>query len=135
MYTSQDFVAEVKELTHGQGCAVVYDSVGATTFNGSLECLQPLGTLVLFGQSSGPVPAFDPAVLSAKGSLFLTRPTLFHYVAKPADLQATATELFDVVSRQAVKIEIGRTYPLKEVAQAHQDLEDRLTMGASILLP
>ena len=135
LYNSQDFVAEVKAVTNGEGCAVVYDSVGKTTFAGSLDCLRPMGMLVLFGQSSGPVPAFDPALLSAKGSLFLTRPTLFTYSAKPADLQAMAAELFQVVGDGIVKIEVSQTYALADTAQAHRDLEARKTTGASILLP
>ena len=135
LYNTQDFVAEVKTITKGEGCNVVYDSVGATTFLGSLDCLKPLGMLVLFGQSSGPVSSFDPALLASKGSLFLTRPSLFAYTAKPADLQATAQDLFDVVASGAVKIEIGHRYALKDTALAHQDLESRKTTGASILVP
>lgn len=135
LYNTQDFVAEVKDITKGEGCNVVYDSVGATTFLGSLNCLKPLGMLVLFGQSSGPVGAFDPALLASKGSLFLTRPSLFAYTSKPTDLQTTAQDLFDVVASGAVKIEIGHRYQLKNTAQAHQDLESRKTTSASILLP
>jgi len=135
LYKTEDFVARVKQITGGKGCAAVYDSVGQTTFNGSLDCLKPLGMLALFGQSSGKVPPFDPAVLAAKGSLFLTRPSLFAYTAQRADLLATAKDLFDVVLSGAVKIEIGRTYALKDAAQAHLDLEARETTGASILLP
>ena len=135
LYTSQDFVAEVKKITDGQGCAVVYDSVGQTTFMGSLDCLQPMGMLALFGQSSGSVPAFDPGLLASKGSLFLTRPSLFTYTAKPQDLQASAKDLFDVVGSGAVKITVQNTYALKDAAQAHRDLEARKTTGASVLLP
>ncbi len=135
LYKTEDFVARVKELTDGQGCNVVYDSVGLTTFNGSLDCLKPLGTLALFGQSSGKVPPFDPGLLAAKGSLFLTRPSLFTYSAKRADLVAMAQDLFDVVEQGAVNIEIGHTYALKDAAHAHADLESRETTGASILLP
>ena len=135
LYNSQDFVAEVKAITQGHGCAAVYDSVGKTTFMGSLDCLSPLGTLALFGQSSGSVTSFDPALLAAKGSLFLTRPSLFTYTAKSADLQATAAELFDVVTKGIVKIPINHTYPLANAAQAHRDLESRITTGASVMLP
>ncbi len=135
LYKTEDFVAKVKELTGGKGVRVVYDSVGQTTFMGSLDCLQPLGMMVSFGQSSGKVPPLDIGLLSAKGSLFLTRPTLFTYVAKRNALLATAGELFDVVKRGIVTIEIGKTYPLSDAAQAHRDLESRETTGASILLP
>jgi len=135
LYKTEDFVAKVKEITNGEGCAAVYDSVGLTTFDGSLDCIRPLGTLVLFGQSSGKVPPFDPSILAAKGSLFLTRPTLGTYTAKHEDLVSTANDLFNVVKSGVVKIEIGRTYALKDAAQAHRDLEGRETTGASILLP
>jgi NADPH2:quinone reductase len=135
LYKTEDFVARVKEITDGQGCDVVYDSVGLTTFLGSLDCLKPLGTMALFGQSSGKVPPFDPSLLAAKGSLFLTRPTLFTYAAKRADLVSMANDLFDVVKSGAVKIEIGKSYALKDASQAHRDLESRGTTGASVLLP
>ncbi len=135
VYSREDFVAGVKDITDGAGVAVVYDSVGQTTFDGSLDCLRPLGMLVSFGQSSGKVPPFDSGVLAAKGSLFLTRPTLMTYTAKRSDLVASASELFDVVTSGAVKIEIAHTYPLAEAAQAHRDLEGRKTTGSIVLLP
>ncbi len=135
VYTREDFVARVKEITDGQGVPVVYDSVGADTFTKSLDCLRPLGMMVTFGQSSGPVPLVDTQELSRRGSLFLTRPTLFTYVAKRADLLASAQELFDVVAAGQVKIEINQTYPLKDAAQAHADLAARKTTGSTILLP
>lgn len=134
-YRTENFVERVKELTGGEGVAVVYDSVGKDTFPGSLDCLKPLGLWALFGQSSGPVPPVDLSILNQKGSLFATRPTLFAYVAKRADLVATANELFDVVGKGIVKIEINQTYALKEAAQAHRDLEGRKTTGTTILLP
>jgi NADPH2:quinone reductase len=135
VYTRENFVERVQEITHGEGVAVVYDAVGKAVFMDSLDCLRPLGIMVTFGNASGPVPPFEPAVLSAKGSLFLTRPTLMHYTAKRADLAASATELFDVVNSGAVKIEVQQTYPLAETAQAHRDLEARKTTGSSLLLP
>jgi len=135
VYTSEDFVARVKNITGGAGVPVVYDSVGETTFLKSLDCLSPLGLMVSFGQSSGKVAPFDPGILSAKGSLFLTRPTLMTYTAKRADLVAAATELFGVVDSGAVTIEIGQTYPLAEAAQAHRDLEARRTTGSTLLIP
>ena len=135
LYTSEDFVARVKEITGGAGVPVVYDSVGATTFLKSLDCLAPMGMMVSFGQSSGKVEPFDPGLLSAKGSLFLTRPTLMTYTAKRADLVASAKELFEVVGNGAVKIDIGQTYPLSEAAQAHRDLEARRTTGSTLLIP
>jgi NADPH2:quinone reductase len=128
-------VERVKALTNGTGVPVVYDSVGKTTFMDSLACLRPFGMLVSFGQSSGPVPPFDIGELSRRGSLFLTRPTLVTYGAQRADLLAMATELFEVLASGAVKIEIGARYPLRDVAQAHRDLEARRTAGSSILLP
>ncbi len=134
-YRREDFVARVKELTDGRGCDAVYDSVGKDAFPGSLDCLKPLGYWVLFGQSSGPVPPVDLGILAQKGSLYVTRPTLFVYVAKRADLEKTAQELFDVVSRGIVKVEINQTFPLAEAAEAHRALEGRQTTGATVLLP
>lgn len=134
-YRTENFVEKVRELTDGQGVDVVYDSVGRDTYMGSLDVLKPLGMFACFGQSSGTIPPFDLGLLAQKGSLFVTRPTLFNYVAKRADLEKTASELFDVVSNGAVKIEINQTYALKDVRQAHEDLEARKTTGASILLP
>jgi len=134
-YSSEDFVARVAEITGGRKCDVVYDSVGKDTFAGSLDCLRPRGMLVSFGQSSGSVPPFSVNILSQKGSLFLTRPTLFAYVSGRADLEACAASLFDVVGAGIVKIEINQRYALKDAAQAHIDLEARRTTGTTVLLP
>jgi NADPH2:quinone reductase len=134
-YQHEDFVARVKDITNGQGVNVVYDSVGQATFMKSLDCLRPMGTIVTFGQSSGTVPPFDISLLSTKGSLFLTRPSLMTYTAKREDLIAHARDLFNVVVKGLVKIEICQRYPLSEVQRAHRDLENRKTRGASILLP
>ncbi len=134
-YRSEAFSERVRELTDGAGVPVVYDSVGKDTFEGSLDCLAPMGMMVSFGNASGPVPAFDPGILSAKGSLFLTRPSLIHYTAKREDLVASAEDLFEVVGSGAVKIEVNQTYPLSEAAQAHRDLEARKTTGSTIMLP
>ncbi|WP_018952547.1 quinone oxidoreductase family protein [Thioalkalivibrio sulfidiphilus] len=135
VYTREDFVARVREITGGKGVDAVYDSVGKETFMGSLDCLRPLGMMVTFGNASGPVPAFEPALLAKKGSLFLTRPTLFHYTSTPEDLNWAAGDLFEVVGSGAVKIEINQTYALKDAAQAHRDLEGRKTTGSTVLLP
>jgi NADPH2:quinone reductase len=135
VYTREDFVARVKELTGGEGVPVVYDSVGADTFTKSLDCLRPLGTMVTFGQSAGPVAPVDTQELSKRGSLFLTRPTLFTYIAKRADLVQTAQELFEIVQSGRVKIEVNQTYALKDAAQAHSDLAARKTTGSTVLLP
>ncbi|MBK7975100.1 MAG: quinone oxidoreductase [Deltaproteobacteria bacterium] len=128
----EDFVARVRDITGGAGAAVVYDSVGKDTFSGSLDCLRPMGMLVMFGQSSGVVPTFDLARL-AKGSYFLTRPSLMVYTAKAEDYAAGARELFEVVERGQVKIEIGQRYALRDAAQAHRDLEGRKTTGSTVL--
>jgi NADPH2:quinone reductase len=135
LYNDEDFAAKTRELTGGKGVAVVYDSVGQATFMKSIDCLRPLGMMVSFGQSSGSVSSFDPAILAAKGSLFLTRPSLMAYTAKREDLLAHARDLFEVVESGAVKIEIKQTYPLSEAAQAHRDLEARKTTGSTILIP
>jgi len=135
IYTREDFVARVREITHGEGVPVVYDSIGKDTFTGSLDCLRPLGMMVTFGNASGPVPPVDTLELSKRGSLFLTRPTLFTYIAKRADLLASAQELFDVVASGTVKIEVNQTYALKDAAQAHSDLAARKTTGSTVLLP
>ena len=135
LYTRENFVERVRALTGGHGVAVVYDSVGKDTFMGSLDCLQPMGMMVSFGNASGAVPAFEPGLLSAKGSLFLTRPTLMTYTAKRADLVASAAALFAVVQKGAVKIEIHQRYPLRDAAQAHRDLEARKTTGSTLLMP
>ena len=135
LYQEEDFPARVKEITGGLGVAVVYDSVGQATFMKSLDCLRPMGMMVSFGQSSGSVPPFDPGILGAKGSLFLTRPSLMTYTAKREDLLVHAHDLFEVVQKGAVRIEIGQSYPLAEVAQAHRDMEARKTTGSTILIP
>jgi NADPH2:quinone reductase len=134
LYREEDFVTRVKEITAGKGTDVVYDSVGKTTFMKSLDCLRPMGMMVSFGQSSGPVEPFDIGVLSAKGSLFLTRPSLMTYTAKREDLLAHAHDLFEVVLRGVVKVPIRQFYPLSEVGKAHRDLEDRKTTGSTVLL-
>jgi NADPH:quinone reductase len=133
VYTRESFADRVREITGGRGVDVVYDSIGKDTFDGSLGCLKPRGLMVSFGNASGPVPPFEPAILSQKGSLYLTRPTLFHYTATAAELQATARDLFDIVSAGHVKIRIGATYPLSETAAAHRDLEARRTTGSTVL--
>jgi NADPH2:quinone reductase len=134
-YTKEEFVARVKDITEGRGVDVAYDSVGQATFMKSLDCLRPLGTMVSFGQSSGPVAPLEIGLLSAKGSLFLTRPTLMTYTAKREDLLAHARDLFAVVEKGDVKVAIRQTYPLSDAARAHRDLEGRRTTGSSILLP
>lgn len=135
LYTKEEFVARVKEITNDRGVDVVYDSVGQATFMKSLDCLRPLGTMVSFGQSSGPVAPLELGLLSAKGSLFLTRPTLMTYTAKREDLLTHARDLFEVVDKGVVKVAIRQTYPLSDAARAHRDLEGRRTTGSSILLP
>lgn len=132
VYTKENFVERVKQITNGKGVPVVYDSVGKDTFAGSLDCLAPLGMMVNFGNASGAVPAFEPGILGAKGSLFFTRPTLMTYTAKRDDLVNTANELFGMVSSGKVKIEINQTYPLKNAEQAHRDLESRKTTGSTV---
>ena len=134
-YRSEDWVKRVKEITDGKGVHVVYDGVGKDTFLPSLDCLRQRGMMVTFGNASGPVPEIPPLILSQKGSLFLTRPTLFHYIASRADLELSASALFDVVNRGVVKIQIGHRYPLKDAAEAHRDLQARKTTGATILIP
>jgi NADPH2:quinone reductase len=135
LYKEQDFAEEVARITANQKVPVVYDSVGKDTFDRSLDCLRPLGMMVLFGQSSGSVPPVDLSVLAAKGSLYLTRPTLMTYTAKREDLVSAAEELFDVVSSGAVKVEVNQRYALKNAAQAHIDLEARKTTGSTVLIP
>jgi NADPH2:quinone reductase len=132
IYTHEDFVGRVEEITHRQKLPVVYDSVGRDTFMKSLDCLRPRGLMVSFGQSSGPVGPVDLGIFAQKGSLFFTRPTLNTYAAARADLLAMAKDLFDVVLLGAVKIEINQTYPLKDAAQAHRDLESRKTIGSTV---
>jgi NADPH2:quinone reductase len=134
-YSKEDFVARVKEITGGKGVPVVYDSVGKSTWEGSLNCLRPLGMWVTFGNASGPVPPLNTLLLSQKGSLFCTRPTLATYIASRADLEMTSKSLFDIVKSGKVKIEITGRYKLADAAQAHRDLEGRKTTGSVILLP
>lgn len=132
-YRTQDFAARVKEITQGKGVKVVYDSVGKDTWEKSLDCLRPLGLMASFGNASGPVPAFAPASLGAKGSLYVTRQTVFTHIATRESTQAMADELFAVVESAKVKIHIEQRYPLREVQQAHRDLEARKTTGSTIL--
>jgi NADPH2:quinone reductase len=134
-YKTEDFVKRTKELTGGQGVDVVYDGVGKDTYPASLDCLKPMGLFVSFGNASGAIQNFDLLALMNKGSLYATRPTLQTYVAKRGDLVANAAELFDVVSKGLVKINVNHTYPLKDAAQAHRDLEGRKTTGSIVLLP
>ncbi len=133
LYQTEDFVERVREITDGRGVDVVYDAVGQATFMQSLDCLRPMGMLVSFGQASGPVGPIDPGLLAAKGSLFLTRPSLMTYTAERQDLLAHAADLFAVVQQGAVRVDIRQTYPLAQAAQAHRDLEARKTTGATIL--
>ncbi|MSO64693.1 MAG: quinone oxidoreductase [Alphaproteobacteria bacterium] len=132
-YAKEDFAARVRAITGGAGLPVVFDSVGRDTFMKSLDCLRPRGLMVTFGQSSGPVEPLNTSVLSAKGSLFLTRPTLGHYTATRDELLACAEDLFAVVRKGAVKIEVNQTYALRDAAQAHRDLEARRTTGSTVL--
>jgi NADPH2:quinone reductase len=134
LYTRQDFEAEVKRLTAGKGVQVVYDSVGKTTFEKSLNCLAPLGYMVLYGQSSGPVPPFEAALLSAKGSLFLTRPTLFHYTADRASLEKRAGDVLGWIAAGKLKLRMEHNFALADVAKAHESLEGRKTTGKVLLL-
>ena len=134
-YKTENFVDRVKAITGGKLCDVVYDSVGKDTYPMSLDCIKPLGLFVTFGNASGPIAGIDPGVLGAKGSLYVTRPSLMSYVASRADLVETANELFDVVKKGIVKIAVNHTYPLKDAALAHRDLEARKTTGSIVLLP
>ena len=135
VYTREDFVARVKEITDGKGVPVVYDSVGKDTFDGSLKCVRPLGTLAVFGTASGPVPLFDISRLQWSGSAFLTRAGVFNYIATPADLQEAAGALIDVIQSGAVKIKVNQTFALAKAAEAHRALEARATTGSTILVP
>jgi NADPH2:quinone reductase len=135
VYTREDFVRTVKEITDGAGVPVVYDSVGRDTFMGSLDCLRPRGLLVSFGQASGPVAPFDIGLLNRKGALYLTRPSLMWYTQDRAELMQSAEALFAVVGSGAMSIEINQTFPLSEAAKAHRALEARETTGSSVLLP
>ncbi len=134
-YREENFVEKVKEITGGKGVPVVYDGVGKDTWEGSLDCLQPRGMMVTFGNASGPVPPVNLGILSAKGSLYVTRPTLMTYTASRADLVESTTALFDVVTKGVLKIEVNQTYPLSETEQAHRDLEARKTTGSTVILP
>ncbi len=133
-YNTEDFVARVKELTDGKGCDVVYDSIGQSTCLGSLDCLKPFGLFVTFGAASGPITDFDVKLLAGKGSLYMTRPTLFTYIAQRSDLLETAGDLIHVVESGAVKLNINQTYDLKDAVTAHRDLEARKTTGSTVLL-
>jgi NADPH:quinone reductase len=133
LYTQQDFEAEVKRLTGGRGVDVVYDSVGRTTFDKSLNSLRPRGMMVLFGQSSGPVPPFDPNILNGKGSLFLTRPSLGHYVQTREELLWRAEDVLRWVAQGRLKLRVDRAYPLAEAARAQEELESRKTAGKLLL--
>jgi NADPH2:quinone reductase len=135
LYTTQDFETEVKRLTGGRGVRVVYDGVGRTTFEKSILCLSPRGMLVLFGQSSGPVPSFDPSVLASRGSLFLTRPILAHYTASREELVARATDVLDWIGEGRLRLRMEIEFPLKDVAEAHRALESRKTTGKVLLIP
>lgn len=132
---NDDLATKVRAATRGEGVNVVYDAVGKDTFFASLDCLRPLGLMVTYGNASGPVPAIAPLELSKRGSLYLTRPTLFNYVATRAALESAARELFAVIKRKVVKIRIGQSYPLRDVATAHRDLEARRTTGSTVLIP
>jgi NADPH:quinone reductase len=135
LYREEDFIARVKEITSGKLCDVVYDGVGKDTFPASLDCLRPLGMFVSLGNASGPVGAFNPLILQQKGSLFMTRPTLIHYIASREDLLTAANDLFGVVTSGAVKIPVNQKYALKDAIKAHRDLESRANTGSSILIP
>ena len=135
VYTREDFVPRVRELTKGEGVPVVYDSVGKSTFEGSLDCLSPTGLMVSYGNASGPVPPFDIGQLAAKGSLFLTRPTLFSYTARRPDLEEGARELFAVIGSGKVRVEVKHRWPLAQAAEAHRALEGRHTTGSIVLVP
>jgi NADPH2:quinone reductase len=135
LYTKQDFEKEVRQITEGKGVEVVYDSVGATTFDKSLNCLKPRGYMVLFGQSSGPVPPLDPGQLAAKGSLFLTRPSLAQYAANRDELLWRSGDLFKWSAAGELKLKIDHTFSLADAAKAHEELESRRTTGKVLLTP
>lgn len=134
-YNTENFVERVKEITGGKKVSVVYDSIGKDTFTGSLDCLQPLGMMVSFGSASGPVPDFSLGELASRGSLFITRPTLFAYAASRESLEDMAADLFQMVGSGKVKVEVRQRYKLSEAARAHEELESRKTTGSSILVP
>ena len=131
----EDLVARVKAITKGKGVPVVYDGIGKDTWDASLDCLAPRGMMVSFGNASGPVTQINPGILAAKGSLFLTRPTLFHYVASRPELLAAARDLFSMIKSKKVKISVNQTYPLRDAARAQADLESRKTTGSTVLIP
>ena len=133
LYRDEDFAARVREITEGALCDVVYDGVGKATFEGSLDCLRPRGLLASYGSASGKIEGFDLGILASKGSLFVTRPTLATYTAKPENLRTMAADLMDVVGSGSVKISIGRTAPLDDVVAVHRALEARETTGSTIL--
>jgi len=135
LLSGEDWVAQARALTGGRGVDVVYDSVGKDTFIGSLDSLRPRGLMVTYGNASGPVPPMAPLELSKRGSLFLTRPTLFHYIPTRATLMRAATELFDLVAKSVITVNVGQVYPLQEAARAHVDLEARRTVGSTVLVP
>ena len=134
-YSTENFTHRVREITGGEGVPVVYDGVGKDTFMGSLDCLRPMGMMVTYGNASGPTPPLDLLLLSQKGSLFVTRPTIMSYTAKRADLESLGAELFDMVESGKVRIEVNQRYALQDAAMAHRDLEDRKTTGSTILVP
>jgi NADPH2:quinone reductase len=134
-YSRENFARRVSEITGGKGVPVVYDGVGKTTFDGSLDCLSPLGLMVSFGNASGPPPPVDLGMLSLRGSLFITRPTLLHYTADPSELAEGAAELFSLVGGGTLRVEVHQRFPLAEAAAAHRDLQARKTTGATVLLP
>ena len=131
----EDLVARVKAITKGKGVPVVYDGIGKDTWDASLDCLAPRGMMVSFGNASGPVTQINPGILAAKGSLFLTRPTLFHYVASRPELLAAARDLFSMIKSKKIKISVNQTYPLRDAARAQADLESRKTTGSTVLIP
>jgi NADPH2:quinone reductase len=135
LYTEKDFLEEVKRITGGSGVHVVYDSVGSTTFHKSLDCLRPRGMMVSFGQSSGPVGQIDPLILSQKGSLFLTRPSLAQYISDPAELRWRASDIFNWLASGRLRLHIQKVYKLADAAEAHRDLEGRRTTGKLLLEP
>jgi len=135
LYRDEDVAARVREITDGKGVPVAYDSVGKDTFEGTLASLARRGLFVSFGNASGPAPAFEPIRLMRGGSLFLTRPTLADYTATRADLELSSSAFFEVIASGAVKVEIGQTFPLADARRAHEALESRATIGASVLLP
>lgn len=135
LLSGEDWVAQARAVTGGRGVDVVYDSVGKDTFIGSLDSLRPRGLMVTYGNASGPVPPMAPLELSKRGSLFLTRPTLFHYIPTRATLMRAATEMFDLVARSVITANVGQVYPLQEAARAHVDLEARRTVGSTVLVP